>query len=120
MFSNVGIIGLVVGYTIAGSFIFRAIESNGEESKASEMKIKRQLTVANLWKATCEINLFSEEDWRKRVEEELLTFQNTVVDAVQYGYEGEEEPKSRWSISGAFLYSLTVITTIGKTMYNFI
>jgi predicted lysophospholipase L1 biosynthesis ABC-type transport system permease subunit len=26
MFSNVGIIGLVVGYTIAGAFVFQAIE----------------------------------------------------------------------------------------------
>jgi len=28
MFSNVGIIGLVVGYTICGAFMFQAIEGN--------------------------------------------------------------------------------------------
>ncbi|KAL1130362.1 hypothetical protein AAG570_013300 [Ranatra chinensis] len=115
MFSNVGIIGLVVGYTIAGSFIFIAIEKNNYTSRAEEVLRLRNETAARLWLTTCcEINVFSEENWRNRVHVELVHFQKSIVEAVQiYGYEGEEMAGNRWSFSGAFLYSLTVITTIG-------
>ncbi|XP_022185691.1 TWiK family of potassium channels protein 18 isoform X2 [Nilaparvata lugens] len=115
MFSNIGIIGLVIGYTIAGSFMFMAIEKESVNTKVDQVVRARNTTVANLWQATCcTINLFSEETWRNTVHVELLAFQKSVVNAVQNdGYEGEQLNGNRWSFSGAFLYSLSVITTIG-------
>lgn len=65
------------------------------------------------------MNIFSEESWRNIVHHELLEFQKRIVEEVQlYGYEGEEFAGNKWSFAGAFLYSLTVITTIGKKYMN--
>ena len=61
MFSNVGIIGLVVGYTIAGAFVFQAIEG-GEPPEANVQVIRlRNETALKLWGlCCCELNVFSE------------------------------------------------------------
>lgn len=106
-----------MGYAILGSFVFIWIEGPVEEQrKYSEEEVlekRRQLT-GRLWKVTCDLNMFSEESWRKTVGEELVEFQKEIVKAIQdAGYEGEGLTVNRWSFSAAFLYSLTVITSIG-------
>jgi len=47
---------------------------------------------------------------------ELQEYQQLIVTAIQDGYDGTDNVNStqKWSFSGAFLYSLTVITTIGE------
>ena len=47
---------------------------------------------------------------------ELLAYQEQIVIALQEGYDGVdyENDTHTWPFSGAFLYSLTVITTIGE------
>jgi hypothetical protein len=47
---------------------------------------------------------------------ELLTYQDQIIIALQEGYDGEDYSNDTydWPFSGAFLYSLTVITTIGE------
>jgi len=57
-------------------------------------------------------NVFSEKLWKAKVRVILETYQKTVVSAIKNGYDGVEENK--WTFAGAFLYSLTVITTIGE------
>jgi hypothetical protein len=61
MFSNVGIIGLVVGYTIAGAFVFRAIEGGqGPPGNARVLRIRNE-TAMKLWELSCcSLNVFSE------------------------------------------------------------
>jgi hypothetical protein len=60
MFSNVGIIGLVVGYTIAGAFVFRAVEG-GFEPHSSAVMDMRNKTALKLWHLSCcGLNVFSE------------------------------------------------------------
>lgn len=58
-------------------------------------------------------NVFSERIWKAKVRAILENYQKKMVTAVKNGYDGAEENK-RWSFAGAFLYSLTVITTIGE------
>uniref|UniRef100_A0A8D9AX77 TWiK family of potassium channels protein 7 n=1 Tax=Cacopsylla melanoneura TaxID=428564 RepID=A0A8D9AX77_9HEMI len=118
LFSNIGIICLVIGYTIAGAFIFIEIERDEHDRNSSKLRLNmtstRNTTVSNLWHYTCCVPaVFDEMVWKEQVSKELKGFQHIVIDNVQKGYEGNRNSSNRWSFSGAFLYSLTVITTIG-------
>lgn len=112
LFSNVGIVCLVVGYTIAGAFLFTHIEGRNNLDVAGDVIRLRNVTAATLWELTSEENVFSERIWKAKVRAILESYQRKMVTAIKNGYDGTEENK-RWSFAGAFLYSLTVITTIG-------
>lgn len=48
----------------------------------------------------------------------LKDYQNIMVNFTRKGYDGKDDSddsSAQWSFAGAFLYSLTVITTIGKS-----
>lgn len=47
-----------------------------------------------------------------RLREELHLYQKKIVQAARHGWDGDRASR-HWSFSSAFLYSLTVITTIG-------
>jgi hypothetical protein len=57
-----------------------------------------------------------QENWKENVSTELLAYQEQIVIALQEGYDGKDylNESYDWPFSGAFLYSLTVITTIGE------
>jgi len=59
--------------------------------------------------------VFSEKLWKAKVRDILENYQKEVISAIKKdGYDGMEENK--WTFAGAFLYSLTVITTIGESL----
>lgn len=116
LFSNIGIICLVVGYTIAGAFMFIFIESAPGNSQViiDRVTANRTGTVARLWDLTC-CSAYCEDEWRTEVQAHLRSFQSHVIEAVRnFSYEGANKEMNRWSFSGSFLYSLSVITTIGE------
>ncbi|XP_053616914.1 potassium channel subfamily K member 18-like isoform X2 [Plodia interpunctella] len=113
LFSNVGVIVLVVGYTIAGAFMFQAIEGASEMERVNLMAAERNSTAHYLWQnVTLTLNLFNETALKDRISIELQRYQVKVVFAVRRGWDGGRSSR-QWSFSGAFLYCLTVITTIG-------
>ncbi|PRD26935.1 UNVERIFIED_CONTAM: twk-7 [Trichonephila clavipes] len=114
LFSHVGLCALVIGYSIMGAFAFRALEAPYEEQKASQVGHLRQETVRRLWEITDKLNVLYKDNWTELVEAEVRRFQKELIVAVKEGYDGKEGSGQQWSFSGAFLYSLTVITTIGK------
>lgn len=114
MFSHVGLCGLVVGYSILGALAFQALEAPFEEKKVDEVMRKRVDTVKRLWAITDQLNVLYKENWTRQVTEEVKRFQTDLVNAIKEGYDGKEGSSTQWTFSGAFLYSLTVITTIGK------
>ncbi|KYN00302.1 hypothetical protein ALC62_08944 [Cyphomyrmex costatus] len=113
LFSNVGIVCLVVGYTIAGAFLFIHIEGKTRLDVTSDVIKLRNSTAATLWELTSKENVFSEKLWKEKVRDILKNYQTTIVSAIKDGYNGMRETK--WTFAGAFLYSLTVITTIGES-----
>ncbi|GFY39699.1 uncharacterized protein TNIN_302811 [Trichonephila inaurata madagascariensis] len=117
MFSHVGLCALVVGYSILGAFAFQALEAPYEEQKVDEVMHKRMDTVKRLWAITDQLNVLYKENWTRQVTEEVKRFQADLVHAIKEGYDGKEGTGTQWTFSGAFLYSLTVITTIGKCYY---
>ncbi|KAG6448429.1 hypothetical protein O3G_MSEX005475 [Manduca sexta] len=113
LFSNVGVIVLVVAYTIAGAFMFKAIEGASERDRVTHMETERNNTAEYLWQnVTLALNLFNETAVKERISIKLTDYQNTIVVAVRHGWDGSRSSR-QWSFSSAFLYSLTVITTIG-------
>ncbi|KAH7931818.1 uncharacterized protein LOC119377917 [Rhipicephalus sanguineus] len=118
LFSHVGLCALVVGYSILGAFAFRALEAPYEVEKASQVIAMRRDTVARLWEITDRLNVLYKENWTAAVSHEILDFQARLIAAVKDGYDGKEigTGGQQWSFSGAFLYSLTVITTIGESL----
>ncbi|CAH0714060.1 unnamed protein product, partial [Brenthis ino] len=113
LFSNVGVIVLVVAYTIAGAFMFQAIENTSEIERANNMTRERDNTAEYLWQnVTLTFNLFNETALKRSISIELQRYQNKIVLAVRRGWDGGRSSR-QWSFSSAFLYSLTVITTIG-------
>ncbi|XP_045466134.1 TWiK family of potassium channels protein 7 [Harmonia axyridis] len=114
LFSNVGIIGLVVGYTMGGAFMFRALEKDYHLQVKTDVANAEKVAVVEIWNKTLTMNPFTEEEYRKMLEGQLMKFQKSIVLSVRRGYDGSKLSYSeQWSIAGAFLYSLTVITTIG-------
>jgi hypothetical protein len=104
-----------VSYTIAGAFIFRYVEKRHQDQLRLDVLRIRNETVSKFWNKTLEMNTFAEADYKKLVVDELLLYQKRMVKFIQRGYDGAVESYSeKWSFAGAFLYSLTVITTIGK------
>lgn len=117
MFSNIGIIGLVVGYTFAGSFMFTAIEKGSYHSRLDAVRRVRNATADTLWLLTC-CDVLEENEWKNIVYQHLKQFQGQIVhEVLSQGYEGDKDPSDQWSFSGSFLFSLSVITSIGQCYF---
>ena len=74
----------------------------------------RGLTVELLWNITEKYNLLHPGNWSLEVETIVKQYQREVVAAEAQGFDGNDIPQSPWDFSGALLFSITVITTIGE------
>lgn len=65
------------------------------------------------------LNTFNETYWKSIVSKEMEAYQHKIVKSIIAGFDGSDtvEESKQWSFPGAFLYSLTVITTIGKSKF---
>ena len=65
-------------------------------------------------------NVLYRNNWTEAASKVLKKFEQDVIKkAKTEGYDGQEgnDVTSQWDFSGALLYSVTVITTIGKKFY---
>jgi hypothetical protein len=113
VFSNVGICVLVLGYLIIGAFMFEHLEAvqRGEHPVVA----RRSAAVARLWNITEHYNTLHRTNWSEEVVKVVAAYQEEVILAVERGFDGTDNPSTPWTFSGALLYSITVITTIGET-----
>lgn len=96
------------------------IEKRYHMELKKQVNYTRQMYAEKFWNMTLEMNPFDEVQYRNVVMRELETYQMLFVNFTRKGYDGftDEETSSQWSFAGAFLYSLTVITTIGEYLYQ--
>ncbi|XP_063628753.1 TWiK family of potassium channels protein 7-like [Cydia splendana] len=93
----------------------------------------RSRAVENIWEITVSLNILYRENWTRLAAQEILKFQNELVQRVttemasQYGVSYREMAlgefggsdlanhyeEHEWNLALAFFYSLTVLTTIG-------
>lgn len=115
LFSHIGLCALVVGYSVVGALTFRALEAPYETVTRKSVRQLRENMINELWDTTLELNVLYQDNWTAIASAKLKEFQKHLIQKVKEGYDGkEEEGRNQWSFSGAFLYSLTVITTIGE------
>lgn len=113
VFSNVGICVLVLGYLILGAFMFESLESIPKGM--SPVVERRREAVLRLWNITERYNTLHKANWSDEVVSVVRAYQEEVILAVEKGFDGQDNPPTMWTFSGALLYSITVITTIGES-----
>ncbi|KAH8306602.1 hypothetical protein KR018_009561 [Drosophila ironensis] len=133
--SATGVLLLVLLYTAMGSIVFVTLEGELEDGSALETAVAaskpyprtelanaeiRSRTVDRLWSITEDLNILYKENWTRLAAQEVQLFQDTLLRAVRqskvYPAGGIQmnAPTHKWTYASAFLYSLTLITTIGE------
>uniref|UniRef100_A0A914LTF7 Potassium channel domain-containing protein n=1 Tax=Meloidogyne incognita TaxID=6306 RepID=A0A914LTF7_MELIC len=114
LFSHVGLCALVIGYALLGAVVFRAIEGPHERYIQNEVTTARNKAVQVAWEATFRVNKLDKRKWVDTVYAQTKQFQRRCMWSIRRGYDGKEFGlAAQWTFTGSFLYSLTVITTIG-------
>ncbi|KAK5638805.1 hypothetical protein RI129_013100 [Pyrocoelia pectoralis] len=132
--ATIGVCCLVLCYTILGAFTFMKLEGrldhdtslaaskHDPKNEKSTAGALRAQTVDKLWSITENLNILYRENWTRLAAEEVLEFQEALIRAIKDSSNGLGNPSSsmlyyqhphKWSFSSSFLYSLTLITTIG-------
>ncbi|XP_058059952.1 TWiK family of potassium channels protein 18 [Anopheles bellator] len=87
----------------------------------------RQRTVENIWDITVSLNILYRENWTRLASMEIARFQEQFVNRLleemtqmqqhaavgPAGAHHDHGPDNNWTFARAFLYSLTILTTIG-------
>lgn len=114
MCTQVGVGGLVIGYTLIGAVSFMKIETVNStiNHKLFELTALRTNYSVRLFKVAEKHNVFSERNFSRAVNTELKQYQDHVVTLFRHGY--DERPVDEiWTFPAALMYSLSIITMIG-------
>ncbi|XP_050536571.1 potassium channel subfamily K member 18-like [Daktulosphaira vitifoliae] len=111
LFSNLGLFGLVAGYVIVGAFVFRFLEAGNERQQRDRIGRLKNDCLGELWNITVTMHVLHELNWTKMVYEPLHKFETQIMSTTNI--QGYDKNTEQWSLTGALLYSVTVITTIG-------
>ncbi|XP_025829023.1 potassium channel subfamily K member 2 [Agrilus planipennis] len=112
MCTQVGVGGLVVGYTMIGAAGFMHIEKDRDDTEYLQVIQWRNACVEELWDIVATQNIFNETDFRKTVNKTLKRYQENIVHSIKKGYDGRT-PGEIWSYSAALMFSLSIITMVG-------
>lgn len=128
MFSHIGLCGMVVAYSIAGGFIFQHLEKTNEKQECVKAKEKydplENSTKYNMWDISSHFRKDEDIDYALvEFQKQLVKFRDDVLalsyDGTNCSQMGEPSgPGYQWSFPGALLFSVTVITTIGKVSFT--
>ena len=82
-------------------------------------EVGKDLTIFIFFCLPEKFNVLWRDNWTLAAGEVLRKFEKEVIDKTKNeGYDGNENTNHKqWSFPGALLYSVTVITTIGKFVY---
>ena len=104
-----------IGYLLIGAVMFQSLE--GEEEAKIRFgvgKYRKEILVNKLWKITEKYNTLHHKNWTIEVSSLIKEYQERIILEAGKGYDGSDIPVFKWTFTGALLYSITVITTIGK------
>ncbi|XP_017780253.1 PREDICTED: uncharacterized protein LOC108565342 [Nicrophorus vespilloides] len=100
----------------------RPFNSTEFRARTDEFRAK---TVENIWDITVSLNILYRDNWTRLAAQEITRFQDEILRSITedgaQDYASSEERTAasghdhfEWTFAKSFLYSLTVLTTIGK------
>lgn len=118
MCSHIGLCILLLGYLSLGGIVFSELESNFEVKRVNQFVELRNSTIQKLWNITMDTNILNEKNWTSMTSAEIMAFQRLLYRSFNDGLivlQVSRQTRSiQWSFTGSFLYSFTLITTIGE------
>ncbi|XP_050675825.1 TWiK family of potassium channels protein 7-like isoform X2 [Leptidea sinapis] len=113
--SQVGLVVIVVIYVLLGAVLFEYLESGPQVQERTAIHRSREECLKELWAITERLNVLYERNWTRLVHEQLRKFESSIVTAARQSENQSAELAldSKWSFSGALIYCITLITTIG-------
>lgn len=112
MCTQVGVGGLVVGYTIVGAFGFQYIETMETNKDVEQVQARRNSCAEELWEIATEYNTFNKTQFQTEIDKQLIHFQKNIVEYIKKGYNGFSV-HDMWTFPAALMFSLSIITMIG-------
>lgn len=116
IFSHVGLAAISVAYMIAGAVVFKYIEAPHETSNRWGMELARRNLKHDMW-VTVRDNLTAVDKHliADALQRRSSIFKLLMVRAIRTGYDGRPQLDNiQWSYPGAFFYSMTTISTVGR------
>lgn len=126
IFSHVGLVVMVILYSVAGAFLFELLEQHEEAKDCQEGKGVESTNIVNLKSnllTYIQFNISSnpadtskdnETVANQKIEDWLTEFRDKVLENKDnYRYTGQDCSSSKWNFAGALLFAITIITTIG-------
>ena len=117
LFSHLGLYLVVISYSVIGAFVFNILESKLEKVNIDNVNKIRSETIEKIWQITETFNILRKENWTAMASAEIINFQSQLLQIYKQGFD-DSQPSDQWSFSAAFLYSLTLITSLGKLIKN--
>lgn len=114
LFSTTGLCVLVVGYCCLGASMFVYLESKNELKIRYRMDYEKKKCIYDFWNYTITNNVLYPKLWRKMALNRIEQLEKIIINAVQKDGYSLADKDGQWSFSSALLYSVTIITTIGK------
>jgi len=121
LFSRVGLCFVVFGYVLLGGIIFQAIEGSNEQEKARTktlisdiVNFKTEHLIDEIWDMTKLELVYNEKNYIEELKTKILDYKKNLNEAVSKGYKGNTNGSLVWTFPESLLYSITLITTIGK------
>ena len=106
MFTQVGVGGVVIAYTILGAVAFQAIEtSNLEDPTMNLVEDQRGKIVSDLWNLTKYFNVLNRQKWSREVNYVLFDHQERMVQFIKNGYD-QRTIQERWTFPAALMFTL--------------
>ncbi len=123
LFSRIGLCFVVVGYVLLGGIIFQAIEGSNEQEKALSktlisdiVNFKTEHLIDEIWNMTKLELVFNEKNYTEELKSKIIDYKKNLNEAASKGYKGNTNGSLVWTFPEAVLYSITLITTIGKLL----